>query len=284
MQMMAELCLYFACEGRAYEAVLRRVPEEAVEYPVTSRYPTSVEAGRFLARKAMRSAALRIASRGRIGKWFVGVRPNTGRSIAESGGDRLDGFREIRVPRGSLEMADPFLLEHGGRTWLLFEDVKLGGRKGRLACMEVSESGSLLRDGSASGVRQPPVVPLRRAGRRGTVPGAGVCRRRARRISTGSARFPPGWSWCPRSTTGPARRHDPFSSRRPLVLLRHDHDSRTWKRCSSLPPGWTVRGHGIPRARSRVPCEAAARPATCSGKAADCSARRKTAPSATGTR
>ena len=90
----------------------------------------------------MRSAALRLASRGRIGKWFVGVRPNTGRSIAESGDDRLAGFREIPVPRGSLEMADPFLLEQGGRTWLLFEDVKLGGRRGRLACMEVSESGA----------------------------------------------------------------------------------------------------------------------------------------------
>ena len=142
MQMLAELCLGFACKARRYEDVLRRVPEEAVEYSVTLRYPTSVEAGRFLARKMMRSAALRLASRGRIGKWFVGVRPNTGRSIAESGDDRIAGFREIGVPRGSLEMADPFLLEHGGRTWLLFEDVKLGGRKGRLACMEVSESGA----------------------------------------------------------------------------------------------------------------------------------------------
>ena len=142
MQMLAELCLGFACEGRAYEDVLRSVPEEAVEYPVTSRYPTSGEARRFLARKVMRSAALRLASRGRIAKWFVGVRPNTGRSIAGSGDDRLAGFKEIPVPRGSLEMADPFLLEQGGRTWLLFEDVKLGGRRGRLACMEVSESGA----------------------------------------------------------------------------------------------------------------------------------------------
>ncbi len=142
MQMLAELCLGFAREGRTYEDGLRRVPEEAVEYPVTSRYPTSVEAGGFLARKMLRSASLRLAARGRTEKWFVGVRPNTGRSIADPGGDRFAGFREIQVPRGSLEMADPFLLEHGGRTWLLFEDVKAGGRKGRLACMEVSESGS----------------------------------------------------------------------------------------------------------------------------------------------
>jgi hypothetical protein len=142
MQMLAELSLGFACDGRAHEDALREVPEQSTEYPETGRYPTAVEAGRFLARKTIRSASLRLASRGRIEKWFVGIRPNTGRSIADPGAGRLEGFREIAVPRGSLEMADPFLLEHEGRTWLLFEEVKKGGRKGRLACVEVSEAGT----------------------------------------------------------------------------------------------------------------------------------------------
>jgi hypothetical protein len=111
-----------------------------VEWPSDADYPSTFAAGGFVARKMLRSALLRASSRGRVTNWSVSIRPNTGHSIVDSG--RLDGFVSIPLPRGTLEMADPFLLEHGGRTWMLFEDVPRVGGRGRLACMEVSERGA----------------------------------------------------------------------------------------------------------------------------------------------
>jgi hypothetical protein len=140
IQMLAELCLGFARGGGAWEQRLRLVPEQPVDWPGNAAYPGALEAGGFVARKMLRSALLRASSRGRMAKWSVGIRRNTGHSIVDPG--RLGGFVNIPVPSGSLEMADPFLLDHGGRTWMLFEDVPLGGRRGRLACMEVSERGA----------------------------------------------------------------------------------------------------------------------------------------------
>ena len=140
MQMLAELCLGFARDGGGWQEQLRLVPDRPVEWPDGADWPSAFEAGGFVARKMLRSALLRASSRGRMAKWSVGIRRNTGHSIVDPG--RLDGFVNIPLPRGSLEMADPFLLDYGGRTWMLFEDVPLGGRRGRLACMEVSERGA----------------------------------------------------------------------------------------------------------------------------------------------
>ena len=146
-QLRRQALLLVDHEGRE---VLRLVPlhqqpleldeELGGSLPDGAGYPSSFEAGGFVSRKMLRSALLRASSRGRIPKWSISIRSNTGHSIVDPG--RLDGFVNIPVPRGRLEMSDPFLLDHGGRAWMLFEDVPLGGRRGRLACMEMSERGA----------------------------------------------------------------------------------------------------------------------------------------------
>ena len=105
---------------------------------------------------------------------------------------------------------------------MLFEDVKLGGRRGRLACMEVSESGVcsemeviLERDSHLSYPRSVPVggelFLIRRR------------RHRARRSLPVQRVSLPGWSSLHVLRPGPARRHCPFRLDDALVILHHDH-------------------------------------------------------------
>lgn len=142
IQMLATLCLEIKQEGPQCEERFRRFPEEPIGQPAPGHYPSALEAGQFIARKLLRSAVLRWRSRGREPKWFVAVRPNSGHSIAGPGRCEVSGFKEIPLPRGSQAMADPFLVEVNGRTWLLFEDVPVGVSRGRLGCVELSEKGA----------------------------------------------------------------------------------------------------------------------------------------------
>ena len=139
---LANLCLEMRAGGRQFEERLRRLPEDPIETPASACYPTSLEAGRFVLGKLARSARLRSTTRGKEARWFVAIRPNSGASVADSDRLSLTGFREIPLPTGSEAMADPFLWETGGRTYLLFEEVTAGSPRGRLGCVEVFENGS----------------------------------------------------------------------------------------------------------------------------------------------
>jgi len=145
IQMLAGLCVEIQQEGPAAEARFRRWPEESIG-PALGPYPSTLDAGRFIARKLWRSATLRWQSRRRGNpEWFVAVRPNSGHSIAGPDRNGLAGFHEVRLPPGSGSLADPFLIEVDGNTWLFVEEIPPGVSRGRLSCMQLS------RDGSCSG-------------------------------------------------------------------------------------------------------------------------------------
>jgi hypothetical protein len=139
---LANLCLEMRAGGRQFEERLRRFPEVPIETPAGASFPTSLEAGRFVLGKLARSAHLRWKTRGKEARWFSAIRPNSGASVADPDRLNLTGFREIPLPGGSEAMADPFLWETGGRTYLLFEEVAAESSRGRLGCVEVFENGS----------------------------------------------------------------------------------------------------------------------------------------------
>ena len=139
---LANLCLEMRVGGRQFEERLRRFPEDSIETPTATSYPTRPEAGRFVLGKLARSVHLRWKTRGKEARWFVAMRPNSGASVTDPGQLNLTGFGEIPLPRGSEAMADPFPWETGGRNYLLFEEVAAGSSRGRLGCVEVFENGS----------------------------------------------------------------------------------------------------------------------------------------------
>jgi len=142
IRVLAGLCLEIHQGGRRFAERLRALPEEPIEALAPADYPASLEAGRFVLRKLADSARLRWTARGKTGRWFVAMRPNSGASITDPGRLDLKGFREVPLPRGIEAMADPFVWETGGRTYLFFEEVPAGLSKGRLGCVEVLENGS----------------------------------------------------------------------------------------------------------------------------------------------
>ena len=141
IRMLAGLCLEIHRGGRQFQERFRGLPEDPIEVPHPAAYPTNLEAGQFVLRKLAGNARLRCTARGKAARWFVAMRPNSGASIIDPGGE-LKEFREVPLPQGVEAMADPFLWETGGRTYLFFEEVASGSPKGRLGCVEVFEEGT----------------------------------------------------------------------------------------------------------------------------------------------
>jgi hypothetical protein len=50
----------------------------------------------------------------------------------------LTGFRWIEPPAGRY-FADPFMIDHGGRPWVFFEDFDCATQRGRISCAEVRD-------------------------------------------------------------------------------------------------------------------------------------------------
>lgn len=141
IRMLGSLCLELQREGTFSPAA------PPANHPGP---PPALHLARFLTAKLARGTALRLSRARRSPQWFIALRPNTGRSLADPG--PLSGFTPIPLPPGSPQIADPFLCESAGQTWLLFEDIPAPGPRGRLACMP------LLPDGSCG----PPSVLLER--------------------------------------------------------------------------------------------------------------------------
>lgn len=142
IRVLAELGMKFRDGGRQFEEELRRVPANPMEAARLADYPPSSEAGRFILRKLLRSARLRLTTRGKAARWFIAMRPNMGGSITGPGPLDLTGFAEVPLPAGVAAMADPFLWETEGRNYVFFEELAAGSSRGRLACVEVLENGS----------------------------------------------------------------------------------------------------------------------------------------------
>ena len=134
VRMLVSLCLE---AGPEFVSRARRTPEEPV-VAASGAYPSNFEAGSFTLRKLARSAALRMRHGANDPEWFVAIRPNRGQSLLDS-----SGFREIPLPAGVSQMADPFLFQKDGKTFLFLEEVAVGRNRGRLACAELGTDGAM---------------------------------------------------------------------------------------------------------------------------------------------
>jgi hypothetical protein len=133
-QMMASLCLDIFEGEEDWLRRARQIPEHkspGVDLRTYSPpYPSILETCRYLQRKLARSVRLRSEVRGRKKLWLTALR-------GVAGGD----YRMIPMAPGG-QMADPFLVEDQGRTFLYFEQIPAGAKKGRLACLEILDDGS----------------------------------------------------------------------------------------------------------------------------------------------
>lgn len=111
------------------------LPPPAERRQQSARSPSTIGCARFVAQRLKHSLGVRAKPmERRHGKWSVAIRPK--QSPAPEGKWSSDGFQFINKPAGS-QYADPFLLEHHGQTFLFFEEVAVGSRKGRISAMEI---------------------------------------------------------------------------------------------------------------------------------------------------
>jgi hypothetical protein len=105
-------------EGPEFLARLETVAEANPYERGLYRRPRNVAMLRYLSRLARRSWKRRREARS-VGQWFIAVRPRPRGD--PDGALSLKGFTRLAPPQGRF-WADPFLLEHAGRSWLFFED------------------------------------------------------------------------------------------------------------------------------------------------------------------
>ena len=123
-------------------------PERAADtvssHPSNSRIlapPGNIETVSLVARQALKTASIRLMSRGRPAGWFVAVRSSPELFRTRRDGFVPQSFHDVPVPRGS-QMADPFVVEDKGRHWLFVEEVPAGAAKGHLSVMELRKDGA----------------------------------------------------------------------------------------------------------------------------------------------
>jgi hypothetical protein len=121
------------------ESRLKSLPANPVDGRVLPP-PGNLEAATLVARRACRSALIRIRSRGRQSGWFVAVRNN--QTLFRTCQNRFvpDGFRDILSSTGS-QLADPFVVDDNGRHWLFVEEIPAGTSKGKLAVVQLDKQG-----------------------------------------------------------------------------------------------------------------------------------------------
>ncbi len=136
--LVASVCLEMFCKGAAWVSEVSRIPEkERIHVPAP--FPTTLQTARFLAAR-IASPRRRAEKRRRPEAWFIVLRRDPARNYAQSGRFVPEGLEPVPLTRG-WDMADPFLLEDRGRTWLFFEEVLEWQGKGRLACLEILDDG-----------------------------------------------------------------------------------------------------------------------------------------------
>lgn len=131
VRMLAWLCVGIGREENLSLDRLRTLPEEGVQLARRTEWPSSFDAGRFIANKLLRSARVRVESAGRMPWWSVWIRRNAGGS-----------FRELPLSAEPGHIADPFLHQKDGRTWLFYEDMPARTSKGVLLCVALDAAGA----------------------------------------------------------------------------------------------------------------------------------------------
>jgi hypothetical protein len=119
--------------------------------PARRRLARPVESAALLAGLAARVLARgwrRIRGGRRQGPlWYLGVRSSALPLYECATAHQMRTFRWLPNPPGHFR-ADPFLFEHGGETWLFFEDFSFATNLGTLSCARLGDDGQLLDVGS----------------------------------------------------------------------------------------------------------------------------------------
>lgn len=142
IRMLADLCMEIQRGSSRFEERVRDRPAHHLLATSGHNSPSNLEAAQFVLSKLTRSAYLRWRARGKKLRWFVAMRPSTGRSVADPSRMDWKDFQKVPLPKDVEEMADPFLWEAGGRQYLLFEELAAGGARGRLGCVEILRNGA----------------------------------------------------------------------------------------------------------------------------------------------
>jgi hypothetical protein len=136
-----DLCAKVRFQGEAWKGESGALAEQTcTPFPVARS--SDAQVATFVAGRLARSARLRMRSRGRQKAWFIALRRDTSQSYASRGKVVPAGLTVVPMTRGR-EMADPFLLERDGRTFMFFEEVLMLAGKGRLAVLEILDNGTL---------------------------------------------------------------------------------------------------------------------------------------------
>ncbi len=124
------------------DVVEQRTLPRAASQPLsqTAAWPGTFETAGLLARQSVRSASVRLTSRGRSAKWFVAVRNNRDLFRTRQNHFVTNELREVPANGGS-QFADPFVVSGEDRQWLFVEEIPSGSSKGRLAVMELDRDG-----------------------------------------------------------------------------------------------------------------------------------------------
>ena len=107
------------------------------------RSPTNAEIVRWLGPIFLKKSIQYPFRKKRVQHWRIGVRIG-GRSLLDSAfGNDLEEFKWIEPAKGQF-WADPFPIEHEGKTWVFFEDFSYSESRAWISCAEISADGALI--------------------------------------------------------------------------------------------------------------------------------------------
>ena len=104
------------------------------------RTPTNWEMVRWLGPALIKKIIRYPLRREIVQHWRIGLRTTRQNPLWKTG--NLEGFRWLSSARGHF-WADPFLLVHGGRRWMFFENYSYAQRRAVISCAEISEAGTV---------------------------------------------------------------------------------------------------------------------------------------------
>jgi hypothetical protein len=104
----------------------------------TAAYPPISVLFRYLLRQVGRSLLLRYQRRGRAMQWFTAVRWNQEAFTRCRERFTSSHLHEL-MPNPRCTEADPFVIEHGGEHFLLFEEVPAGCNRGRISFRKIQQ-------------------------------------------------------------------------------------------------------------------------------------------------
>lgn len=142
IRLLADLCIQLMSNAADFTERARKEPVESLRATNSAPAPSNLETAGFVTRKLIRSAHKRWVASGKAPNWFVAIRPNKGNCISNAAGFSAQDFADVPLPPGVAGIADPFVWEHGEKTYLLFEELANPNALGRLGAVEILAGGS----------------------------------------------------------------------------------------------------------------------------------------------